>query len=301
MNKELDCEIVRDLLPLYHDGVVSDTTKEAVAHHLETCKNCRKEYGSLCADLPEEIVVSSKERFSAFVRRQKHKRFILGTVSVVLAMAMLIGGYFAQSQWMCIRMPMDEIQVHKVFRYKVDDGYRFFLWYSIPPYKQSRTSMSIEHRPEGDVLVIQEKMALLAPKNPVENGHTSRETIGCYPMCSTFRGPSQPGRSETTQKIDSEDCEYSEYDSLEDMIPYIIAVEMNGKTVWSEVEDGDTPVPDYVYAWDILLEQANGKVTSGFYDIALGEIGVNSSDGRRLIWDLDGNVILDTQAGERKS
>ena len=40
-NNRLDCAIVRDLLSLYHDQVVSDTTKAAVESHLEGCESCR--------------------------------------------------------------------------------------------------------------------------------------------------------------------------------------------------------------------------------------------------------------------
>ncbi len=37
------CEIIRDLLPLYRDGVCSAESREAVEAHLETCVACREE------------------------------------------------------------------------------------------------------------------------------------------------------------------------------------------------------------------------------------------------------------------
>ena len=40
----LDCKIVEDLLPLYYDGAVNDTTKAAVEDHLNGCEKCKTEY-----------------------------------------------------------------------------------------------------------------------------------------------------------------------------------------------------------------------------------------------------------------
>ncbi|MDD2960169.1 MAG: zf-HC2 domain-containing protein [Lachnospiraceae bacterium] len=34
------CELIRDLLPLYYDGICSDTTKRIVEEHLAECKEC---------------------------------------------------------------------------------------------------------------------------------------------------------------------------------------------------------------------------------------------------------------------
>lgn len=34
------CELIRDLLPLYYDGICSDTTKKIVEEHLAECKEC---------------------------------------------------------------------------------------------------------------------------------------------------------------------------------------------------------------------------------------------------------------------
>ena len=38
-----NCEVVRDLLPLYHDGVCSKKSREMVEEHLTECEACKKE------------------------------------------------------------------------------------------------------------------------------------------------------------------------------------------------------------------------------------------------------------------
>ena len=43
---KLDCCVVRDLLPLYVESMVSDQTAQQIKEHLAGCGECRKEYES---------------------------------------------------------------------------------------------------------------------------------------------------------------------------------------------------------------------------------------------------------------
>ena len=38
---KISCDVVTDLLPLYHDGVCSQSSKKLVAEHLNECESCR--------------------------------------------------------------------------------------------------------------------------------------------------------------------------------------------------------------------------------------------------------------------
>ena len=37
---KLSCNVARDLLPLYHDGVCSDESRALVEEHLDGCPDC---------------------------------------------------------------------------------------------------------------------------------------------------------------------------------------------------------------------------------------------------------------------
>ena len=41
--KQISCNVIKDILPLYLDDVVSQDTREMVEEHLESCDACRKE------------------------------------------------------------------------------------------------------------------------------------------------------------------------------------------------------------------------------------------------------------------
>ncbi|MDD3415838.1 MAG: zf-HC2 domain-containing protein [Lachnospiraceae bacterium] len=40
---KISCEIIRDLLPLYHDGVCSNESRQMIEEHLSECEDCRAE------------------------------------------------------------------------------------------------------------------------------------------------------------------------------------------------------------------------------------------------------------------
>lgn len=113
MNKEnrayvLPCEVVQDLLPLYHDQVVSDVTAAAVKTHLDTCQSCRTEYDALCVALPEqEKVESTGKKFKALVSKQKWKKLVAILLAVVLTAAAVTGAGAILSEWCVVPVPAD--------------------------------------------------------------------------------------------------------------------------------------------------------------------------------------------------
>ena len=39
----ITCEIIKDLLPLYHDNVCSEDSRKLIEEHLSACEKCRDE------------------------------------------------------------------------------------------------------------------------------------------------------------------------------------------------------------------------------------------------------------------
>ncbi len=78
---KISCEIIKDLLPLYHDGVCSEDSKKAVEEHLLQCENCQAELSSMST-----FVVPQKEQNIAEAHeiRQLSKRWKKGMVKSAL-------------------------------------------------------------------------------------------------------------------------------------------------------------------------------------------------------------------------
>ena len=86
MNKE--CEIVRDILPLYADHVCSDTSREIIDEHLKTCPDCAAYLEDIRASEAESALKSEK---SLVIRDQARcfKRRSAATGSVISALFMI--------------------------------------------------------------------------------------------------------------------------------------------------------------------------------------------------------------------
>ncbi|MBR6514327.1 MAG: zf-HC2 domain-containing protein [Clostridia bacterium] len=54
----MNCEIIRDLIPLYIDGCCSEESSRAVEEHLGCCSECKKLYEDMRS--PSEIIVISQ-------------------------------------------------------------------------------------------------------------------------------------------------------------------------------------------------------------------------------------------------
>lgn len=51
MNHKIPCEIIRDLMPLYVDGITSEATDSRIGEHLEECGECKKLYDRMKTDM----------------------------------------------------------------------------------------------------------------------------------------------------------------------------------------------------------------------------------------------------------
>lgn len=84
----MKCEIIRDLLPLYHDGVCSAGSAEAVQEHLNTCPACRAVLEEMRRELPAPEPVRAEAEQEAKVLRGVRRRFSLRRRLSVLAVAL---------------------------------------------------------------------------------------------------------------------------------------------------------------------------------------------------------------------
>lgn len=87
------CSIILDLLPLYHDGVCSTESADAIREHLNECESCRAYYQSLQASdsLPIEHNSNEEEvRKAASLKAVKKKILCKRVLTAVLSIAIVI-------------------------------------------------------------------------------------------------------------------------------------------------------------------------------------------------------------------
>lgn len=89
----MNCEIIRDLLPLYIDGICSKQTEEAVREHLETCADCQEVYRNMSQTIrtPKEPKTIPNEKAVYLRLRQNLGNFMLCCILLVAFVAIAFG------------------------------------------------------------------------------------------------------------------------------------------------------------------------------------------------------------------
>lgn len=81
---KLSCDIIRDLLPLYAEGLASGVSTAAVEEHLCGCESCRR----ACEEMKKSPIIIQEEPGLATVRRGIWKRRLLTALCAVLIVCM---------------------------------------------------------------------------------------------------------------------------------------------------------------------------------------------------------------------
>lgn len=82
--KNIDCNIICDLLPLYMDHVCSKQSEELVNAHLQTCEKCRKIFDEMHTNLPE------KPKSPDFESRTIFRNICKNVLGIIIAIAVMI-------------------------------------------------------------------------------------------------------------------------------------------------------------------------------------------------------------------
>ena len=108
---EANCNVIRDILPLYLDNAVSEDTAKMVEEHLHTCKECMEYKKKMEAD----IVVTENNEGKKLLRKingRIRKKIVISVAAAIAALAALIVGGIYVYKWM---------QVNRLVKLKTDE------------------------------------------------------------------------------------------------------------------------------------------------------------------------------------
>ena len=95
MKQNIPCELIRDLLPLYVDGLTSEASNREIKEHLETCGSCRERYERMKRELEGEGIAALAEEtreidYLKKVRRRGLRKMLLTAAGILAAVALAI-------------------------------------------------------------------------------------------------------------------------------------------------------------------------------------------------------------------
>ena len=104
MANKIPCEIIKDLLPSYMDGLTNEVTNDAVEEHVETCEGCRNALYAMKSPIESEAELEEKQKEQQeekqeidFLKknRKRNKRIAIG--SVIAAVVIVFVAIFSKT------------------------------------------------------------------------------------------------------------------------------------------------------------------------------------------------------------
>lgn len=99
----MNCGIIEDLLPLYHDGVCSPESRAAVEEHLRSCPKCRATLTAMDTPLPEAERpavddAAAVRKISGEWERRRRRAWWKGAILAAVVCAVIVGAFTAATQ-----------------------------------------------------------------------------------------------------------------------------------------------------------------------------------------------------------
>lgn len=122
MKHKIPCYMIRDLLPLYTDGLTCDSTVQDVEEHLESCPQCRESYKRMKADFGRSLDEGRQEarreiNYLKAVRSRNLRNTVCAAAAAVLVLLAGIGVKlfvigFPSDSYVTTYVNVDEEQIH---------------------------------------------------------------------------------------------------------------------------------------------------------------------------------------------
>lgn len=120
---KLSCDVIQDLLPLYHDGVCSQESKRIVEEHIATCAACKDVLHGLKEELAPDSMDAAEPLVSIQMKwNEQKKKVLIRSVSIALSVTMLLLiGWWALYNWDCVTIKQDDFVILKLAQ--LSDGH----------------------------------------------------------------------------------------------------------------------------------------------------------------------------------
>lgn len=97
MEKDNECDIVKDLSSQYVEDIVSSNTKTFIENHIENCNNCKKYYEAMKLNILEETKLENQKEYYEldFLKKIRNRITILKSiVYIFIILILLVVGIF---------------------------------------------------------------------------------------------------------------------------------------------------------------------------------------------------------------
>ena len=118
---KISCDVIRDLLPLYVEDMLSNDSKNIVDEHIEQCESCRDELKKLSGDEVHSCAVNQIENKSIYDSLNKIRKRISFKIQITVLISVIFTAIVAVGAWDYydnhrIYMPYKEAKIKTLIR-----------------------------------------------------------------------------------------------------------------------------------------------------------------------------------------
>ena len=163
------CDIVRDILPLYVDGACSEASAEMVKEHLNACADCNAIYQKLLSHTSEDVLHEESE--SVIMRheakeKQRGKKKI--TIAVLVSIALCIIAIFTALFLLPINIAYEPVKIDFPFEVEDVESVEMYHYDEVPASAEKKVVVA-----ENDIKTLYDKFKGLSLKDK-----STEETAG---------------------------------------------------------------------------------------------------------------------------
>ena len=163
------CDIVRDILPLYVDGACSEASAEMVKEHLNACADCNAIYQKLLSHTSEDVLHEESEsvimRHEAKEKQRGRKKI---TIAVLVSIALCTIAIFTALFLLPINIAYEPVKIDFPFEVEDVENVEMYHYDGVPASAEKKVVVA-----ENDIKTLYDKFKGLSLKDK-----TTEETAG---------------------------------------------------------------------------------------------------------------------------
>ncbi len=125
--KQINCDVIQDLLPSYSDKVSSNATNKLVEEHLKNCKKCNIALKSMNKEIDTEFIENQEEQLDYLKKYRRNRiRSVIG--AVLITIDIIFGMVLSVILLSSIEVFVNVNDVNVEYMYKIDDELMVYLY-----------------------------------------------------------------------------------------------------------------------------------------------------------------------------
>lgn len=126
--KQIDCDIIKDLLPSYIDKVSSKATNDLIEEHIETCKNCNDKLKEMNKEIDVKPLYSQEDKID-YLKGYRKNKIITIIFTIILTIDIIVAGILAHyfvTKYVDIFLHVEDIEVwQRTSEFKGEEYFTF--------------------------------------------------------------------------------------------------------------------------------------------------------------------------------